>query len=858
MPIVSTLTGGEPDESMGSAAYWVGQVRGAVRFADAVTAMYASDARTFLEIGPGGVLSGMATETLESIPEAASTTIVASLHGADEPLALTTALARLHVHGTAIDWKTYFDNVHGTGLEHVDLPTYAFQHEQYWLANAKVPADQTFDPMEARFWDAVEQDDLAALRTMLAESGTALDPEAPFGEVLTSLSSWHTHNRRLRETGSARHHLAWRPYVPAAIRGTGDWLLLATQNPESLGLAERCATGLRDAGAEAIVIGVAPGASLDTLVTEGFSGLAKQPTHVVSMLCIDQPGEELGEIQLPGIAETTALLDALNRLGFEGRMWNLTCEAVAASPAERTPDRWQAACLWGFGAVTAIEQPRLWGGMIDVPRRQDERVIELLCRTLMSADGEDQITIRAGGGLVRRLVPASDGAARKAWRPRGTVLIAGDAGPHSTHVAGWLARNGADHLLVVSASDGVETERRLSEVQAELVGTTARLSGVACDLTDRAAVEKLIDSIGAQAPLTAVIFGSDPGAPKPDSALDAREFAAEVRAQTLAAWHLHELTGHLAMDAFVLSSSMAGVVGGSGQAVEAAVGACLQAISALRVERGLAASCIAWGALGAVGQGSHPELAGHGMTPIDPDRATVLMQTAVEHGAPLEVIADVDWTTFAASYTAQRPGRLIAELVPEQLAGEDAADTGATADRLRSELADAAEPARLRMLRDLVRTEAAITLGHTEARAIEADRSFTEVGFDSLMAVRLRDRLSRATGLTVPSTLVFDYPTPVAVAGFLLEEFAIGAESGRQLMAELDRLEIGIDALADDGGIDVAAVGTRLRALLSKVQERTAARFTEEIATDVDAANADEMFDILRNEFGGPDSLFEH
>ena len=140
--VVSTVTGERVDQQMGSAGYWVGQVRGSVRFADAVTCMAGLGVRSFLEVGPGGVLSGLIPSILDTLPDGGASVVVPSLRGADEALSVTSALASLHVHGVPVDWDAYYRTVHGvTGNSNVDLPTYAFQHKSLWLQAAPSTAN---------------------------------------------------------------------------------------------------------------------------------------------------------------------------------------------------------------------------------------------------------------------------------------------------------------------------------------------------------------------------------------------------------------------------------------------------------------------------------------------------------------------------------------------------------------------------------------------------------------------------------------------------------------------------------------------------------------------------------------------
>ena len=228
------------------------------------------------------------------------------------------------------------------------------------------------------------------------------------------------------------------------------------------------------------------------------------------------------------------------------------------------------------------------------------------------------------------------------------------------------------------------------------------------------------------------------------------------------------------LDAFVLFSSAAATWGGAGQGAYAAANASLDAIALDRASRGLPATSIAWGAWSGAGMGdgeTGATLRRHGVLAMPAEPALAAMKTAVDGGEPCLTIAGIDWARFAPTFTVHRPSPLLDEIPEARTADAEPAVDTAT---LRADLAAMPGYERRGRVLEVVRTQAALVLGHAAAVDVEADRAFRDLGFDSLSAVQLRDRLRAATGLPLPATAVFDHPTPAALADHVLAELLPG------------------------------------------------------------------------------------
>jgi acyl transferase domain-containing protein/NADPH:quinone reductase-like Zn-dependent oxidoreductase/acyl carrier protein len=412
-----------------------------------------------------------------------------------------------------------------------------------------------------------------------------------------------------------------------------------------------------------------------------------------------------------------------------------------------------------------------------VPLVLDERASARLCGVLAGC-GEDQVAIRAAGVMARRLVRAPRPVdAAGAWVPGGTVLVTGGTGAIGAHVARWLAGRGAPRVVLASRSGPAAFGA--AGLVAGLAAAGVGAEVVVCDVAQRAQASGLLDRIAvAGPPLAAVLHAA--GLVQDTALADTTtaELAAVVAAKASGAAYLDELTAGLDLEQFVLFSSIAATWGSGGQPGYAAANAFLDALAENRRARGLAATSVAWGPWdggGMTDEEGADQLQRRGLTQMDPRLAVKALGQVLDGAETLVTVADVDWARFAPPFTVRRSSPLI-EGLPEvrQILADISGDSGSAVpgagSALGRELAGLPGTEQARRLVTLVRAEAAAVLGHRSAEAVPAGRAFKELGFDSLTAVELRRRLSVATGLRLPATLVFDYPSPAAVAEFMRAE----------------------------------------------------------------------------------------
>ncbi len=600
------------------------------------------------------------------------------------------------------------------------------------------------------------------------------------------------------------------------------------------------ASQLRAAGLQRLLYGLQwsqldpPGASSPSLAILGDAGIdgieAEPYPDLASLLAAVAEGdapevvladfrrsEDGGDLPALAGANTAAALELLKAwIGherLEGTRLALLTEGAIAAGEDEDPDL-ATAPLCGLLRSAHSEHP----GRFCLLDTDGSRASLQALPAALSIEAEPELALREGVALAPRLTQLGADAAEPPGRPidpGSTVLITGGTSGLGALVARHLAtEHGARNLLLVSRR-GPEAPAA-AELVAELeeLGASPRI--VACDVSDRDQLAALIDSIPAEHPLGAVVHSAavlDDGVL---ASLDAERLQRVFAPKADAAWHLHELTKGLELSQFLVFSSTAGLLGGAAQASYAAANAFLDALAQHRHAHGLPATSLAWGLwgqrsdLGALasqlGEAELARIAQQirlrlGFAPIPAEQGLELFDAVRARGRPLLAPVAFDSAALRAQAEAGTLPAVLRKLVRAPLA------RGAEAS-LATRLAQLPEAERGDFVLEFVRGHVATVLGHSSPREVEADKAFQELGFDSLGAVELRNRLSTATGLRLPPTLVFDYPSVEAVARYLLAE-ATGAGAARRqvVRAQASEEPIAIVGMACryPGGVDSPA-----------------------------------------------------
>ncbi|NUR04024.1 MAG: SDR family NAD(P)-dependent oxidoreductase, partial [Streptomyces sp.] len=762
IPFYSTVEAEPVDTASLDARYWFANLRRPVRFQETVERLLADGFEAFVESSAHPVLTGAVEETAEAAGR--QVCAVGSLRRGEGGLRrFLTSVAEAFVQGVEVSWPTLFD---GTGARTIDLPTYPFQRQRYWL--------------ESR------------------PSGVVASPEA---------------------RGGLSYEVAWKSVsLPESVRVDGRWLLVVPEGLDAEGTrvahdVEQALTG-HGAGVSRLTVDVTATdradltARLTTIATEEQEPLAR----ILSLLGSAR-GVRADHPTVPiAVEASVSLVQAVGDAELGVPVWGVTRGAVSVVPGE-VPET-AGAQLWALGRVAALELPDRWGGLIDLPADADARSAGLAVRALVAgtAAGEDQLAVRPSGAYGRRVVQASrrnPTGVEPEWCPRGTVLVTGGLGAIGSQVARWLARNGAEHLVLTG-------RRGAGTPGADVLAEELRASGVevtlaACDVSDRAALGALLEAH----PPAAVFHTAGVLDDGTVDTLTSARLDGVLSPKATAAVHLHELTAHLDLDAFVLFSSVTGTWGNGGQAAYAMANAALDALAEQRRAAGLAATSISWGLWsgGGMAEGTgEVSLTRRGIRALEPTTGIDALQRTLDQGATCRTVVDVDWSQFAPRTAALRRGRLFDDLPEARHALEAAgaaqkdAGTAESTNAFVERVTSLPEPEQRRILVELVRSEAAAVLRHETTELLAPRRSFKDAGFDSLTALELRNRLNTAIGVILPVTVVFDHPNPDALADFLHGE-ALGLSV--QDAARSDHADTARRALAPEEPIAIVGMACR-------------------------------------------------
>ncbi len=846
----STVTGGLLDTATLDADYWYRNMREPVRFEPVMRSLLEQGRRAFVEVSPHPVLTMGAQETADdALAHSADALIAGSLRRDEDGLErFLASLGEVWVRGIDVNWASVFA---GSRAESVELPTYAFDRQRHWpdIDSLNAPAgiasphvDHLHDPTGA---GGVEGS-LYRIDWIAVAGGSSVPPG--LATASSSPPPMPTTTMPTTAIGSPVPPASPAPWAVLGIPGLGLAGRLHAagidppvhQNLDALGDAAAAAPP------EIVLLDCTPG------------GEDAIPEHNADAALDGDAGAESADLpRLARNAVNRALQGVQAWLADErfarSRLAVVTQGAIAARH-EGEVSALAHAPIWGLLRSAQSEHP---GRFLLLDLDRQDASLHALAGAL--ASGEPQLALRDGSCLAPRLarldsrkVPVAPAAeiAKASSRvdPRATALITGGTGALGSLFARHLAaEHGVEHLLLVSrqgsAAPGAE------ELQAELTQLGAHVTIAACDVTDREQLRALLDSVAPEHPLGIVIHAA--GA-LDDGVIDSltpqridHVFAPKVNG----AWFLHELTQSLHLSDFVLFSSAAGAFGNPGQGSYAAANTLLDALAHQRRAAGLAATSMAWGhwaqaseMTSSLRDGDLARIARMGLVALSAEEGLKLFDAARAADEALVIPVRVDVAALQVYAQAGMTPALLHGLLPIPQT------PSVEHDGLARRLAGVPESEREDLVLEFVRTEAAIVLGHASPQAIEPQRAFNELGFDSLTAIELRNRLAAATGLSLPATLVFDYPAPALLADYLLANLtADGASAAASVDAELDRLEGLLAGMSD--GVQRTRVTTRLQALLSNLGD-TGQAHGEALAEKLDSATPDEVFAFIDQELG--------
>lgn len=557
--------------------------------------------------------------------------------------------------------------------------------------------------------------------------------------------------------------------------------------------------------------------------------------HVVDLRGLDIPAptstsaEAITEAATTAVTAALALAQATIAASGTADLWIATRGAQPTGTGPLSP---AGAPLWGLGRVFALEHPDRWGALVDLaPESTPDEDAAALLAEIDAGGGEDQVALRRDGRRVARLVRTDTGGGGTfEWRPDAGYLITGGLGGLGLKVARWMAEQGARTLVLASRSgfparaewDALPAASRAAAQAAEIraieaIGATVHTAAV--DIADRTATEALLSRFGNDLPpLRGVLHAAAALSNWPIATMPPAELGAMLRPKVTGTWLLHELTSDIELDFFVLFSSTTALWGSRDLAHYAAANQFLDTFAHFRHEHGLPALSINWGTWDEMRVASQEEqrnVASLGLEQMpSADALGVLGDLLGRDDIAQIAVAAVDWDTLKTAYESRRARPMLALVESRHRAPDPHGATEQT--ELLHRLEGAAGPDRYDLVVGYLRDEVARSLAIASPDSIDTGQGLFEMGMDSLMSVELKGRISAAVGVTLPSTLTFNYPTIDALAHFLTEQVLDEAEADDRVEAEPRAAANQADAASDLDDLSEDDLAAMLAARLGK------------------------------------------
>ncbi|MFE2187531.1 SDR family NAD(P)-dependent oxidoreductase, partial [Streptomyces sp. NPDC059455] len=586
---------------------------------------------------------------------------------------------------------------------------------------------------------------------------------------LREISADRWRSARAATDDAPLYRLDWQPYPVSADTAppSASWAIVGSQDPDPALPAHPDLAALR--------------AALDG---------GQAAPDIVVLECPGAPDTSSDPDETPARVRAAVhhVLDALRTWltdeRFSGaRLVIATRGAVATGPGDGPADL-ATAPVWGLVRAAQAEHPeRILLLDLDGDPASRDALRTVLPAAVAAAESE--VAVRAGTAHVPRLVtvhPDQDTPPRF-LDPDGTALITGGTGALGRLVARHLvAAHGARHLLLVSRRGGITEDIDAFADELTALGA-ADVRVTACDAADPEALTALLATLPEAHPLTAVIHAAGVLDDGVVTAMTPEQLDTVLAPKLDAAWHLHRLTRDMDPAAFVMFSSAASIMGNGGQANYAAANMFLNALAEHRRAEGRTAHTLAWGLLASAGgmtghldDADLARMARSGIASVSNEQALALLDAALTTDHPTLVPARFDLAALRTRAAAGPLPPVLRRLV--HVPTRAARNTGSGS--LSGRLAGLSTEEQDRLIGELVRDQVATVLAHPAPDAIDLGRAFQDLGFDSLTALDLRNRLNAATGTRIPATVIFDYPTPDALVRFLRERL-VGAPAGTPL-----------------------------------------------------------------------------
>jgi acyl transferase domain-containing protein/acyl carrier protein len=788
--LISNLTGKlVTGKEVACADYWCRHIREAVNFPESMQVLHEQGYELFVEIGSHPVLLEMGRKCL---PEGTGVWLASLRKGCSDWQQLLQSLGELYVHGVEVDWCGFDRNYSRRRLQ---LPTYPFERSRYWFdSKSKTPIHK------------------------------------PETELSSSTDDWlYEVEWQLKPRANS---VATEPKQP------GSWLIFADQNS---GIGTALATLLEKRGESCVI--VFPGATYEISELGYVKINPAQPQDFQRLfrevLGTDKPScrgvVHLWSLESTPIEETTAdslqkdqarncgsvlhLVQALSsaKVSQLPRLWLVT---QGVQPIETDSIAVARAPLWGLGRVIALEHPEMLGGLVDIASDSSQEAAAILLEELWQPEVEYQVSWRNGKRFVARLVRREKTSVTNQQHnnpksklqnlnSHATYLITGGLGGLGLKVAHWLVDQGARNLVLVGRSGASpHSAQQLSELKE--VGVQVLVAQA--DISQEAEVRNVLAEIAISLPpLRGIIHLAGV---LDDGVLlnqDWERFAKVMAPKVAGAWNLHSQTQEMPLDFFVNFSSAASLHGSLGQGSYAAANAFLDALAHYRQLRGLPALTINWSSWDEVGMAAamssrdQQRWKAAGMNFIPVQQGLQLLGQLIGQVSPQVAVLPVDWAKFIKLFPVSVESSFLIEIAcKNQVNTVVKLSSGTQENKLLQHLENTPLNQRKDVLVAHIQKNVAAVSGFDPSRSPDPQVGFFEMGMDSLMTLELKNSLQSSLGISLPSTLSFEYPTIEALADYLITDVLfreLPAESQAELQEnteEIDKVLAEIKHLSED------------------------------------------------------------
>ncbi len=806
--LVSNVTGLVSESEIATPQYWVRHVRQPVQFARGIQSLHQEGCEIFMEIGPKPILLGMGRQCL---PPDTGMWLSSLSPGTGDTQQLSKSLAQLYVRGVVVDWSRF----EGDGVRKVVLPTYPFERQRYWIETPHRQAQQVKFLATANsstsIINLIEKGDTQELAQQLEKVGKfSYEQLQLLPELLSVLVKQHQQELTIATAKDWLYQVEWQPKPRQLVTATKEkqnpkpdnWLIFADSN----GVGQALATYLQQQGhcCNLVYLGDCYQRlgnsvwSLNPAQLENFERLFQEVVTtnqfplkgVIHLWSLEASSSEeltisdLEQAQRWGCGSVLFVVQAL--LKYSGsplpRLWLVT-RGTQAVKSDANPLAVAQAPLWGIGRTVALEHPQLWGGMVDLAPEVAENEIEALFREIEDNLGEDHLAFREGQRYVARLVkqPLLE-LNRRSLRSNATYLITGGLGALGLLVAQWMVEQGARHMVLMGRRANSEAAE---EVLSQLKKVGAQVQIMPGDVSNQQDLMRILQQIDSSLPpLSGIIHVAGI---LDDGVLQQISWERLMRVMTpkvLGSWNLHSLTQNRSLDFFICFSSITSLLGSLGQGNYAAANAFMDALAYHRRAMGLPGLSINWGPWETAGMAANlnhhhqARFAARGVSFIHPKQGLQVLEMLLKSSQAQVGVLSVDWSMYEQQLSQTHQLSLLSELISnteyQVKVKSKAQNISSFLEKLKAST-ESESPAKTlcehqNILITHIQLEVAKVLGLNSSQLPNLEQGFAQMGMDSVMAVELSNRLQVDLEISLPATLVMEYPTINKLSKYLSEE----------------------------------------------------------------------------------------